>query len=33
MDEQRAHLAQEFDTWLGTEYEQIDDVLVLGVRV
>ena len=31
-DEQNKLIEQEFNTWLG-DYEQIDDVCVMGVRI
>ncbi len=33
MKEQREILNQTFENWLGTHHEQIDDVLIIGVRI
>jgi serine phosphatase RsbU (regulator of sigma subunit) len=32
MDEQREILNKTIEDWMGTTYEQIDDILVIGVR-
>ncbi|MCF8257753.1 MAG: SpoIIE family protein phosphatase [Flavobacteriales bacterium] len=33
MTEQKAALAHAFDSWKGTEYPQLDDILVMGMRL
>ncbi|MCK5537073.1 MAG: SpoIIE family protein phosphatase, partial [Bacteroidales bacterium] len=33
MDKQKIELENEFDSWMGSSYEQIDDMIIMGIKI